>query len=107
MLHENFDFDFEGAHPVNNEPAITIGYYKLRGKAQVPRLLCEYLQIEYKDELFTLAEWDRFKRTKTKNWDFPDVPFLKEGDFVVTEPTPICTYLINRFGSPDLLGKTL
>ncbi len=54
-----------------------------------------------------MAEWDRYKRTKTKNWDFPDVPFLKEGDFIVTEPTPICTYLINRFGSSDLLGKTL
>jgi len=30
------------------------------------------------------VEWDRFKRLKTKTWDFPDVPYLKEGDFVVT-----------------------
>lgn len=49
MLQENFDFDFEGAVPMSSEPVITIGYYKLRGKAQVPRLLCEYLQIDYKD----------------------------------------------------------
>lgn len=49
MLEENFDFDFGSASPVGTAPAITIGYYKLRGKAQVPRLLCEYLKIDYKD----------------------------------------------------------
>jgi hypothetical protein len=31
-----------------------------------------------------LADWDRFKKTKCKKWDFPDVPFVMEGDFVVT-----------------------
>jgi hypothetical protein len=77
MFQENFEFDFDKALPQNDNPTIIIGYYKLRGKAQVPRLLCEYLKIDYKDELFTLVEWDRYKRTKTKNWDFPDVPFLK------------------------------
>ncbi len=49
MLQENFEFDFESAVPVSTSPSIVIGYYKLRGKAQVPRLLCEYLKIEYKD----------------------------------------------------------
>ena len=35
-----------------SEDMITIGYYPIRGKAQVPRLLCEYLQIPYKNQLF-------------------------------------------------------
>ncbi len=49
MLQENFEFDFESAVPSSTSPLITIGYYKLRGKAQVPRLLCEYLKVEYID----------------------------------------------------------
>ncbi len=40
MLREQFDFDFDHAQPEDSRPAVTIGYYKLRGKAQVPRLLC-------------------------------------------------------------------
>lgn len=44
-----------------NEHRIVIGYYNLRGKAQVCRLLCEYLGVDYKDKLFTLAEWQRFQ----------------------------------------------
>lgn len=34
------------------KPEITIGYYPIRGKAQVPRLLCEYLKVPYEDQLF-------------------------------------------------------
>lgn len=49
MFQETFDFDFNFDGPQNDTPTITIGYYKLRGKAQVPRLLCEYLKIDYKD----------------------------------------------------------
>lgn len=66
------------------DTTIVIGYYNLRGKAQVPRLLCEYLHVDYRDELMSLTEWDRYKRTQTKKWDYNDLPFLKEGDFVVS-----------------------
>lgn len=37
----------------------TIGYYPIRGKAQVCRLLCEYLNVDYADQLFSLADWDK------------------------------------------------
>ena len=35
-------------------PIVTIGYYPLRGKAQVPRLLLEYFCVPYEDKLFEL-----------------------------------------------------
>lgn len=41
---------------------IIIGYYSIRGKAQVPRLICEYLGVNYRDELYELVDWDKFKR---------------------------------------------
>lgn len=39
---------------------LIIGYYNIRGKAQVPRLLLEYLEIEYVDKIFTLPEWHKY-----------------------------------------------
>jgi hypothetical protein len=30
---------------MSSEDILTIAYYNLRGKAQVPRLLCEYLGV--------------------------------------------------------------
>jgi len=33
-------------------PKLKIGYYALRGRAQVPRLLLEYLKVPYENELF-------------------------------------------------------
>ena len=34
-----------------------IGYYPIRGKAQICRLLCEYLHLPYFDVLFTPKTW--------------------------------------------------
>ena len=42
--------------PLSNKPII-IGYYPIRGKAQIIRLLCEYLHINYKDLLLSPDEW--------------------------------------------------
>ena len=52
-----------------------------------------------------MTGWDKYKRDETNSWDFPDLPFLKEGNFVLTEAFPISQYIIERFGSPSLLGK--
>lgn len=49
---------------------------------------------------------DKFRKETAKKWDFQDVPYLKEGSFVVTEAFPIAQYLIERFGDKDMLGKT-
>jgi len=56
---------FESSSPLintesNQTPTIIIGYYNLRGKAQVPRLLLEYLGVDYEDRIFTLTEWQKF-----------------------------------------------
>ena len=36
---------------------IILGYYPIRGKMQVCRLLCEYLGVSYRDLLFTPESW--------------------------------------------------
>lgn len=85
---------------------IVIGYYNLRGKAQVPRLLLEYLKVDYEDKLFSLVEWQKYTQEEAQDFAFPVLPFLREGHFVCTDSVPMCTYIINRFGNPELLGRT-
>lgn len=75
-------------------PLVTIGYYPIRGKAQVPRLICEYLRIPYEDKLYGLTEWEKDKKSITKEHDFFDLPYLKDGDFIVSEAFPISQYVI-------------
>lgn len=86
---------------------ITIGYYPLRGKVQVCRLICEYLGVAYNDKHFSLQEWDIYKKEKMNKNSHRELPFLEEGDFMITGSIPMCLYVIDRFGRDDLLGKDI
>lgn len=48
------------------KPTVTIGYYELRGRAQVPRLLCEFLGVNYQDKIYSYQEWRTEKLEKSK-----------------------------------------
>jgi hypothetical protein len=41
---------------------LTIGYFGIRGKAQVCRLLCEYLKLPYQDRYFTPEAWEKYQQ---------------------------------------------
>ena len=38
--------------------------------------------------------------------DFPNIPYLLDGDFKLTESIAIAKYIPHRSGHTDLLGKT-
>lgn len=40
---------------------LVIGYYPFRAKAQICRLLCEYLHVPYLNKFFTPDQWSKFK----------------------------------------------
>lgn len=61
-MDKDFSFPLMLDLKQTEKPRITIGYYKLRGKAQVPRLLCEYLGVPYEDKLYDLKEWEKYRR---------------------------------------------
>lgn len=35
------------------------------------------------------------------------MPFLIDGDIIVTQPSPMCEYIIKKSGEMDLLGRNL
>lgn len=85
-----------------------IGYFRLRGRAQVPRLLLEYLGVSYRDHIFdTVKDWRNYKTEHEKNWPLLELPFLIDGKLRLTETVPICNYIVMKYGHKDMLGRSL
>ena len=86
---------------------ITFGYWGTRGRGQVSRLLLAY----------TGAVWEDLKYTEPEQWfggdreelgfDFPNLPYLIEGEYKLTESTAIQRYIIQRSNKKELLGKNI
>jgi glutathione S-transferase len=63
---------------------VTLGYWKIRGRGQVPRLLLAYTNAIWEDVQYTAPEqWFGADRNSLK-LDFPNLPYLIEGDFRIT-----------------------
>ena len=92
--------------------SLTLGYWKARGVAHCIRMLMYYLKLEWEDVTFsTFDEWKAGKAaTFAKGGDeapFANIPYLIDGDFILTESGAIPLYLCQRENRRDLLGKDL
>lgn len=84
---------------------VKLGYWGIRGLAQVPRLLLSYSGVEFEDFHYTNGDkW--FKEDKLNlGLDFPNLPYLLDGEYSLTESSAVQRYIINKWGNPELLGK--
>lgn len=87
------------------EQHVKLGYWAVRGVAQVSRHLLAYTATPFENVLYVAREkW--FEEDKNKlGFDFPNLPYLIDGDFKLTESSAINHYIINRSGKTELLGK--
>lgn len=84
---------------------VILAYYPIRGLAQSIRNLCEYLKIAYEDKQYANREEWFGKDKLTFKSDFPNLPYLIDGDKYITESEAIIIYLIYKANRTDLLGK--
>lgn len=86
---------------------IKLGYWKVRGLGQPLRLLLSYTGLDFEEVQYDNPDkW--FKEDKLNlGLEFPNLPYLIDGDFKLTESTAIARYIINRSGKTDLLGKNV
>lgn len=84
---------------------VTLGYWKIRGLGQISRHLLTYTDTDFQEVQYEGQDkW--FKEDKLSlGFDFPNLPYLVDGDFKLTESIAINKYIINRSGQTDLLGK--
>ena len=88
-----------------------IGYWKLRGLVELARLILEFGSKPYKMEWYkngpppehNPSEWTEKKFNL--GLEFPNLPYLVDGELRMTESFAIYLYLMNKY-VPELLGKT-
>ena len=86
-----------------DEKGPTIGYWKIRGLAELAKLIMEYGRKPYQMDYYVQGPGPEFSR---KGWldkkfnlglDFPNLPFLIDGDLNITESMNIYNYLMIRY----------
>ncbi len=82
------------------------GYWGIKGISEPIRWLIGYLGLDVKEyNPPSFEEWFSTKKPSLKQLDFPNLPYLIDGDFSLTESCAIPIYLINKAGKTELLGK--
>lgn len=88
---------------------VTLGYWALRGFGERVRLILEYTNLPYTQEIFTAEapeKWfnDRKPELIKKNPAI-NLPFLIDGDKVISESNTLMIYVAHRSGKKELLGR--
>jgi len=81
---------------------LELGYWAIRGLASPIRYLLEYVGEEYEETRYVDAKW--FSVKFEMGLDFPNLPWLKDGDVKLTQSGAILRYLAEKHG---LHGKDI
>eukprot|EP00116_Pleurobrachia_bachei_P006305 sb/3466567/ len=87
-----------------------LGYWALRGRGEPIRLLLRYKGVEFKDATIPLTEEGMGKwfgeLKENLDLDFPNLPYLIDGDVRLTESLAIMRYLGRKYDMiPDDMAK--
>jgi len=81
-----------------------IGYWGIKGVAEKARLLAAYLHQEYEEyNPASMEEWQG--RKFTLGLEFPNLPYLIDGDVKLTESKALAYYLVYKHKKEELLGN--
>ncbi|KAM4797212.1 glutathione S-transferase Mu 4-like [Rhinophrynus dorsalis] len=86
-----------------------LGYWDIRGLAHAIRLLLEYTGTQYEEKLYVTGEapdYDKSQWLDEKEklgLDFPNLPYLLDGDVKLTQSNTILRYIARKNG---LCGKS-
>ena len=83
-----------------------LGYWGIRGRGQVLRHLLAYSGLEWEDKVYTGPEkWFGNGDKQTLGMDFPNLPYLTNGEFKLSESVAIAKYIIKKSNKKELVGK--
>ena len=83
---------------------LTVAYWGTQGLAHPIRWLLAYHKIDFEDKHYTDRDvWAKDKAALPT--DFPNLPYIKDGDTVITESVAVLQYAAYKTGNKDILGK--
>lgn len=84
---------------------LTVGYWPIRGLIQHILTLLEYTGTEYNFVKVTDRDsWSESKESLIKSgMDFPNLPYLQDGDIQMTETLAITLHIAKKYGDESLL----
>lgn len=82
---------------------LILGYWNIKGIVESIRWLLHYLNVPFIEE--NPKDWDNYLALrKERGLDFPNLPYLIDGDFKLTESKAVLLYIAEKY-KPELLGK--
>ncbi|UJR18103.1 hypothetical protein I4U23_005003 [Adineta vaga] len=87
---------------------LVLGYWAARGRAESSRLLLHYTKTPFVDKMYQMGDAPDYNRDDWLNekyklgLDFPNLPYLIDGDLKLTQSTAILYYLGRKF---QLMGS--
>ena len=84
----------------------TFGYWEIRGgtRGAVNRYLLAHAGVDFEEVRYSSkAEWGAAK--SNLGVDFPNIPYIIDGDFFLTESKAVSVYICDRW-CPELMGST-
>ena len=85
---------------------IEFGMWNIKGIAEPTRWVFLHFGLNVKEwNPANEAEWEEKK--KTLNTNFPNLPYIKDGDFILTETNALGPYLAEKAGRLDFLGNDI
>jgi glutathione S-transferase len=80
------------------------GYWPIKGLAEPIRWTIAHLKVAVNEKAIDGGEWFGGDNAKL-GLDFPNLPYLVDGDFKLTESSAIPHYLADKAGKPEYNGK--
>ncbi len=93
------------------QPKLTIGYWKIRGLISPVKYLLEYLSVPYTFIHYEQGDGPEFSREAWTNvkftlgLDFPNLPYLFDGDVKMTESSAMLRYIAGKYGPESFSGN--
>jgi len=84
-----------------SEPVL--GYWRMQGSAQPIRYVFEYFNIPYSEKHY--EDWEDWSKEKFRlGLEFPNLPYLIDNEYRITESSAILEYPALKAKQPRLLG---
>jgi len=85
---------------------ITIGYWDTKGGAEYPKWVASYLGVPFIEKIHN-QDWIEKGEKFSLGLDFPNLPYLIDGDFKMCESQAMAYYFAAKANNTEILGGDL